>query len=279
MHNTLVKEIHEVKLLQEKKIVQEKLRARIEKGQEFIDKELSCSSDFIQLKIDIERWDIYNKKMLFHMFSTEEVLNDYNNFYTDFFLNETYFDTEREFIRNKVSFLLGIEEQLEFYSVESSVQTNTSARIINPNNRDVFIVHGQDHGAKNSVARLLQNLELKPIILHEQVNEGRTIIEKFEEHSEVGFAVVLLTPDDHCSSKEDPSDKLNRARQNVILELGYFLAKLGRKRVCILYKDGVELPSDMNGLLYVRYDASEKWRLDLVKEIRNAKIPVDLNKM
>lgn len=150
------------------------------------------------------------------------------------------------------------------------------------NSRKVFVVHGHDHAAKDAVARLLEKLHLEAVVLHEQANKGRTIIEKFEAHSEeVAFAVVLLTPDDLGASSEQvgnlPAGINKRARQNVVFELGYFIGKLKRRRVCALYVDGVERPSDMEGLLYVRYDQGGAWRTDLAREIKAAGIDVDLN--
>ena len=116
------------------------------------------------------------------------------------------------------------------------------------------------------------------MILHEQPNRGRTIIEKFEKHSDVQFAVVLLTPDDIGAPISDPTKKKKIARQNVILELGYFIGKLGRERVCPIYVKGVELPSDLLGVLWVAYDESGEWRSKLAKEIQAAGIKVDLGK-
>lgn len=144
--------------------------------------------------------------------------------------------------------------------------------------RDVFIVHGHDEATKEAVARFLQRLDLNPIILHEQPNAGRTIIEKFETYANVGFAVVLLTPDDVGTSREKPGDLSPRARQNVIFEMGYFVGRLGRRRVCVLYKEGVELPSDVEGLLYVPWDEKGAWRLHLAREIKASGIDVDLNR-
>jgi predicted nucleotide-binding protein len=146
------------------------------------------------------------------------------------------------------------------------------------NNSEVFIVHGHDEAAKQTVARFIEKLGLKPIILHEKPNEGHTIIEKFEKHSNVGFAVVLMTPDD-VGAPDKERDKLKpRARQNVILELGFFLGKLGRKRVCALYKESVEIPSDYKGVLFIPMDTNDGWQLYLAKEIKAAGITVDLNK-
>ena len=144
--------------------------------------------------------------------------------------------------------------------------------------RNVFVVHGHDEAVTSSVARFLERLELVPIILHEQPNQGRTVIEKFEAHSDVSFAVVLLTPDD-MGAVVSSTRLAPRARQNVILELGYFIGKLGRSRVCALYVEGVEIPSDIHGVLYVPYDDSQGWRLKLASEIRSVGIAVDLNRI
>lgn len=145
----------------------------------------------------------------------------------------------------------------------------------------VFIVHGRDDAAKQTVARFVEKLDLNAIILDEQPNSGLTIIEKFEQHaSDTGFAIVLLTPDDVGALKEEADEQLKlRARQNVILELGYFMGKLGRERVCLLLKGDLENPSDLDGILYVPMDNLGSWQLKLGREIRNAGLPVDLNKL
>jgi predicted nucleotide-binding protein len=143
----------------------------------------------------------------------------------------------------------------------------------------VFVVHGHDDGAKQTVARFLEKLEVQPVILHEQPNGGRTIIEKFEAYADVAFAVVLLTPDDRGGTMGTPFEKQSpRARQNVILELGYFLGRLGRDRVCGLYKEGTEVPSDFQGVLFVSMDAPGAWRLLLGRELKQVIPGVDLNK-
>jgi predicted nucleotide-binding protein len=142
----------------------------------------------------------------------------------------------------------------------------------------VFVVHGHDE-ARESVARLLERLGLKPIILHEQPNWGRTIIEKFESHAAVGFAVVLLTPDDVGSAASDPEALKPRARQNVIFELGFFVAALGRRRVFALYKGDVDLPTDYTGVVYTPLDPADGWQLKLARELKHAGLDVDLNKV
>lgn len=147
-----------------------------------------------------------------------------------------------------------------------------------PGTRRVFVVHGRDEGAKEAVARFLTKLDLEPIILHEQPNQGRTIIEKFEANADVDFAVVLLTPDGLGYPADTSPDPKPRARQNVIFELGYFVGRLGRARVCALHKGGVDILSDYDGVLYASMDDPQGWRLLLAREIKAAGIDVDLNR-
>lgn len=142
--------------------------------------------------------------------------------------------------------------------------------------KKVFVVHGHDNEAKETVARFLERLKLEPIILHEQANEGRTVIEKFEVHADVAFAVVLLTPDDVGALATERANLKPRARQNVVLELGYFLGKLKRSRVCALYKQGVEIPSDYQGVLYIELDPAGGWFVKLAQELSAAGIPINL---
>lgn len=147
-----------------------------------------------------------------------------------------------------------------------------------PKNEQVFVVHGHDESIKQRVARFLERLGLDPIILHEKPDEGRTIIEKFEDYSEVArYAIVLLTPDDIGGVASEQSKLSPRARQNVVFEMGYFIGKLGRNRVCSLYR-GVEVPSDLQGLLYIPFDDKEAWRLLLARELRAAGLAIDLNR-
>lgn len=143
----------------------------------------------------------------------------------------------------------------------------------------VFIVHGHDEQIKESVARFIEKLGLEAIILHEQPNGGKTIIEKFEKYSDVSFAIVLLTPDDFGGSKLKPKIINDRARQNVIFELGFFIGKYGRHRVCALLKDKIEYPSDYSGVIYISVDSSSAWKLQLAKEMKQAGLEIDLNKV
>jgi predicted nucleotide-binding protein len=147
-------------------------------------------------------------------------------------------------------------------------------------NLKVFLVHGHNDKVKEMAARFIEQLGLKAIILHEQPNSGRTIIEKFIDFSDVGYAVVILTADDLAKPNNDKSSALqSRARQNVIFELGYFIGKLNRERVCALYQEGVEIPSDYHGVLFVKLDNEGVWKFKLAKEMKAVGLPIDLNKM
>lgn len=139
----------------------------------------------------------------------------------------------------------------------------------------IFIVHGHDDYARETVARFLEKLGFNAIILHEQASQGRTIIEKVEAESDDGFAVVLLTPDDQgCANGGTPEP---RARQNVILELGYFIGRLGRSRVCALKRGSVDIPSDFTGVVWTEMDAANGWRSSLAKELAAAGYDIDWN--
>lgn len=137
------------------------------------------------------------------------------------------------------------------------------------------MVHGHDDAARESVARFLEKLTFEAIILHEQASQGRTIIEKVEAHSDVGFAVVLLSPDDEGNAKGQPPQP--RARQNVILELGYFLGRLGRSRVMALKQGDVEIPSDFHGVVYEPFATGGPWKAALGRELEAAGFDIDWN--
>lgn len=141
----------------------------------------------------------------------------------------------------------------------------------------IFIVHGHDQAALQTVARLIERIGYEAIILSEQANRGRTIIEKIEEHGDVGFAVVLLTPDDVGGKSSESLQP--RARQNVLLELGYFIARLNRERVFTLAKGDLEMPTDFAGVVWQSLDDAGAWKQALARELQAAGYPIDWNKV
>jgi hypothetical protein len=189
-----------------------------------------------------------------------------------------------EGLENAKHVLLSMIEEIQEYWDESGgddVVLQEESRTTAPSqlgSNKIFIIHGHDVGTKETVARFIAQLGLEPIILHEQANQGRTIIEKFEDHSDVGYAIALITPDDTGSSVKEPENVRQRARQNVIFEFGYFLGKLGRKNVAGLVKGDIEAPSDYSGVLYIPIDDSGAWRFLLIKELKSVGYEVDANK-
>jgi predicted nucleotide-binding protein len=132
----------------------------------------------------------------------------------------------------------------------------------------VFVVHGHDAAAKDEVVLFLGKIGLEPVVLSEEPTLGRTVLEKLESHADVQYALVLLSPDESWSDTRRINRGGSRARQNVIFELGYFIGRLGRNRVCALYKPPVELPSDYHGTLYVEMDAEGNWRRTVIRELQ-----------
>ena len=148
--------------------------------------------------------------------------------------------------------------------------TNTS--------NEIFVVHGRDLGAKDTVARFLGQIGVRPVILREIPDEGNTVIEKFERHADrVRFAVVLFTPDDKGALSGEIDSANPRPRQNVVFELGYFIGKLGRDRVRVLDKGEVEILSDYSGVIRIPMDDNDGWKLRLVQELQSARYNVDAN--
>lgn len=162
-------------------------------------------------------------------------------------------------------------------AVDSSITVVPARTAAAASSQKVFIVHGHDEGARQTMARFIERIGFEAIILSEQANQGRTIIEKIEAHGDVGFAVVLLTPDDVGGTAADSLRP--RARQNVLLELGYFIAKLGRGRVCTLAKGDLEIPTDFAGVVWEQLDDGGAWKQALARELQATGYPIDWNKV
>jgi predicted nucleotide-binding protein len=160
------------------------------------------------------------------------------------------------------------------------IPTETKPLSIDDSNK-VFVVHGHDTELKNDVEIFLRSINLEPIVLHRQIDEGLTVIEKFEKHSKVKYAIILLTPDDigfpiiEANKKEKERKIEYRARQNVIFEFGFFIGKLNRKNVCCIYKEGVTVPSDLNGFIYKEVKKTvEEHGMFLMRQLKSAGLTV-----
>ena len=174
--------------------------------------------------------------------------------------------------------LKNIKEEVEEYFPDDAVAINGD-HTIGTCIQKVFIVHGHDETLRVKVVSALNKLGLEPIVLRDQPNRFRTILEKFEDYADVGFAVVLLTSDDIGYDKAKPGTEKGRARQNVVLELGYFLGKLGRNRLMAISDPGVELPGDISGVVYTDPRNDAQWQVELVRELKAAGYNVDFNRL
>ncbi len=185
-----------------------------------------------------------------------------------------HFDSLKDHVINLEGFIKQLQTEIEISGL--SDQKVSSKDSVQPKEikTQVFIVHGRNDDVKNKVARFLEKAGLSAIILHEQPGKGRTLIEKFLDHSLVGYAVVLLTADDLGKGKEEAELKA-RARQNVVFELGYFLALLGRDRVSVLCEEGIEVPSDYSGVEYLPLNKNGVWQTKLLTELSSAGFNVD----
>lgn len=172
-----------------------------------------------------------------------------------------------------------LESLVEVLQTEIQLQGGSAPKAEHEFGEKVFVVHGHNEAVLQTTARYIEKLQLEPIILHEQANRGRTIIEKFEQECKgVGFSIILMTGDDRGGLKTEMPEQMRlRARQNVVLEMGFFLGRLGRSRVVVLYEEGVEIPSDYSGVLFIKIDTGGAWRMYVAKEMKAAGFRIDMN--
>jgi predicted nucleotide-binding protein len=187
----------------------------------------------------------------------------------------------RSDLRDGVTFLEGLVASLDF--AEGPTAALAPPDHASAVGNEVFVVHGRDRGVRAEVEALLRRLDLEPIILEDRPNKGLpTVIEKLERETlPTGYAIVILSPEDwrRGAGEEAWPDGPNSARENVLIELGYFIGKLDRDHVTALHKLGAELPSDVLGVAYTPLDDGGAWRYKIANELREAGYDVDLNKL
>lgn len=181
---------------------------------------------------------------------------------------------EDEFIEIKKG-VVDILRDLVIHSEDEPLIIKDEKIIKSINN--IFIVHGQNESIKNNVARFVEKLHLNPIILHEQASSGKTIIEKIESYSNVEFGIILYSSSDEGRKANSNEELKKRARQNVIFEHGYLIGKIGRNKVCALIENGVEIPNDLSGVVYVEIDNKNAWKYELAKEMKSAGLDINMN--
>lgn len=263
-------------LIKDPEVFKKELLSRIQVGEAILKMDApKANAEFKEDQAQALNWDLYNCELLAISFNNElnKYRTEYENWSSTIRGAFTSYDLQGKTgllhmaIEKKIACLKSLVERIELMPVMRG-QTDKHPPQVAASNKKIFIVHGHDDAAKLLVERTLDKLKLTPIILHQQANEGHTIIEKFEKHSDVGFAVVLLTDDDEGRAKGADSLK-PRARQNVIFELGYFIGKLSRRRVAVLHRN-VELPTDVSGLVYTPIDPAGAWQFELARELLNA---------
>ena len=265
--------------LQDRIALGESTLERASELQEILQSRRSVQAEYTVLRDKFRDWDEYNEQLLRSRFSTGKLADEYRRI--GFGASP---DTEQQQlqwlsrdIKGQLRKLGSIKQRLGLYSSPYNPEPEDGP-VSTPSGDNIFIVHGHDGDTKLRVAEFAERVTGKrPVILHEQADSGRTIIEKFEEHaSEAGFAIILLTADDEGKAKG--ATQLNlRARQNVVLEFGYFIAKLGRGPVVALHEVGVELPSDVSGVLYK--SLAGNWHTELARELKAAGIDIDFSKL
>jgi predicted nucleotide-binding protein len=261
-----------------------KIEARTVKGTELSSLTINSVDSFEQAEREYKLWNDYNREMLSRIFSSNEIADEYSRAgRTSIMLMgpPSLGEKIQRFhaqLDAKSQCLKSILSRLELIPTSSLVEdSNPSAPLFRQakNTKKVFVVHGHDEVAKTNLEIFLAEIGLEPIVLHRQADEGLTVIEKFEKHSDVGYAFILLTPDDVAYLRRDEEKpdaertKEFRARQNVIFEFGYFVGKLGRSRVCCLYTGSVTLPSDVSGMIYKRYEKNiEEVAYSVIKDLK-----------
>ncbi|MGZ5126762.1 MAG: TIR domain-containing protein [Burkholderiales bacterium] len=261
-----------------------RLQERIEKGLELKQRRVDTREAYENLSNDFSKWDAFNNELLKRLFTTDELAKEYSFWGVmaiamgERSLGEKIAEIYKD-VDNKIHRIDSIIDRLELIPLSVDVHntglTPPQPSASQPRTKKVFVVHGRDEVAKTNLEVFLHEIGLDPVVLHRQADEGMTIIEKFEKYSDVGYAFILLTPDEvaYLASEDSKPDsertKEFRARPNVIFEFGYFVGKLGRSRVCCLYTGNVSLPSDVSGMIYKRYEKSiEEVAYSVIKDLK-----------
>ena len=232
----------------------------------------TSSQEFISWKTRAERF------LRTHYGENSKEVVDFRNTHFSLMIY-TFNETVSDYIEACKSGLIKSKAVFEVYLEELKENDATPDNEVTQDNSisksKVFVVHGHDEALKQEVARIVEKQGLEAIILSEQANHGKTIIEKFEENTDVGAAICLFTGDDYGKAKDAEDDNL-RARQNVVFEAGYFMGKLGRENVILIANPEIEIPSDLQGVVYTN---DKSWQIDVLKELREIGYTIDFNRV
>lgn len=257
-------------LIRPRKDVLRDLRSQASKGRSIGTKEYDSYE--VDVAEDKERkWNEYNLELLKRSFSNVSIAEEYSRIpwtrperstpSNKLYAHETRMARRVSFLEsllNRMKLIPEPDDDTVAFVPEKSPPSFSSKK-------EVFIIHGHDKGAMDAVTLFVRNLGLSAIILQNKPHEGMTLDSKLEAYSRVDFAITILTPDDN-----------GNPRPNVALEWGWFRRTIGKERVCILYKEGTTIPSDMSGVGRILMDSHDGWQQKMVREIRAAKIEIDL---
>lgn len=226
---------------------------------------------------EFHKWDARNEEIFTRAFvdANNTDLDGYRQTGRSYFISDVV-EEQKKIITKLVAYLQGFIDRIDLIPCEIEEKSEEPASLSSKDTTSVFIVHGHDDLAINEVKVFLMKIGFNPIVLREKPNEGQTIIEKIEKYTNVGFAIVLYTPCDEGKAKESSVYK-SRARQNVVFEHGYLCAKLGRKYVCALVKDDVEIPGDLGGVVYTPMNPG--WEMHVARELMSAGYTFDASKL
>lgn len=262
------------------------ITAQIQKGEALQKREVKNYNDTESLAEHFSAWDRTNEDILSRIFDGTKYAEDYKHSVAIYFEGHEWQDDVQRYRTWTNGYLAYLRSLLEnvlpmmaaLNTVPSIASSNRGAVSPSEKTGHVFIVHGHNHLQREEVRVVLLRLELQPIVLDEEAAAGQTLIEKLENHAHrAEYAIVLFTADDLGQAKD--ADRLTpRPRQNVLYELGFFHGKLGRPRVCLLLEKGVDPPSDLEGLVYISLNEKD-WSLKLAKELKQAGLNIDLNKL
>ncbi len=260
-----------------KEMVYTLIDAQLVKGRELCVRRIQTSLECDATREEFDKWERYNGQLLRQVCSDRTLATEYLEQTTKprQLVSNLAEDVRvyRESCEEKILRLESIRERIELYAEQETDSVSTDE------SNAVFIVHGRDEAAKEAMARFIESLGLRAIILHEQPHKGMSLLDKFERNAFAGFAVVLLTPDDMGALQEDAAAPRPRARQNVWFELGYFIGRLGRDRVCTIVKGDVEIASDYYGVGYIKMTDDDGWRRLVARELRAAGIAFDAERI
>ena len=277
-------------LIKPKSLFEKELVERIAIGTEITKDRIDNDELFGIARKEFSEWSDYNLELLKQSFS-----EPYNEYWRSYDNSDSgvgllaAIGGRRQPGQALSNFVQRIEHKLDNLNklknkvslIESSVEDAEPLKVFatEMNMSQVFIVHGHDEEAKTKTARFVEKLGFEAIILHEQASSSRSIIEKIEEYSDVGFGIVLYTPCDIGGKQTEKPELNSRARQNVVFEHGFLIGKIKRENVCALVKGNVELPNDISGVVYISLDDADAWKYTIAKEMRASGYDIDMNKI